>query len=806
MRITSTSYFNNIYGENNKLSQQLFDVNKQISSGQKIQYANEDPGIFIDTLRLDDEVTTLTQVKSSAQNAYKLTTQTDTTVGDIVKTLESIKVKMVNAASGTQSDTSMQAIAKELRGLQNHLMNLANTSIGGQYLFSGTATSQKPIAADGTYQGNDQNMEAFLGAGVKQKYNISGTQLFLGNESQMPREVTTNMPQKSLTDLYPDVMLDPSISRNLAKDTYITGSNTIRDLMGDTDANTTNDAAKTAYFYIQGTRTDGTAFKSKVPMNMTDTVDDLLHKIALAYDPNQANPSTDLVNVSLNAQGQIEISDKKSGSSKLDFHMVGALDFNPAGVDTANVTNIDSLQAGTTNFGNVLDFANPPVPPNPNANGLYIKEFIKSGNNYYTGGAVGGGALAAGGLIINGQDIGAVAVAAGDTNNALVNAINAKTDLTGVIATHSAAGGIVLNSNNGKDIVVTGTDNGALSGVTNGSYNFGALEYDKVFFRSNGAKLSSNVSQIVKSDNSYATESTFLGAVASGATYVDNVVGYTGLNGKVLKMQGNDVNGKAYDIDINLLDAGSTVTINSAQGVAAPVTFNLEDVTGAATVAGKVTYKQIMDVLNMATTNKLPPVTVAAPPLDAYNTAITNANQVGAVTLDYAGRIGFEDKVNIATKASISLNDTNSGNFANTVGSITTFAANDALMIRDPKKDFFAQIEQAIRSVEEGKVRPDGSDSLNPRNIGIQNSIQVIDDLSDHVSRMQTEVGSYSQVFQASSDRTDMLIISTKQLQSDVIDTDVAEATLHMQQLTLNYQALLSNISKVSKLSLVNYL
>ena len=81
MRVTSTSYFNNIYGENNKLNQQLFDVNKQIASGQKIQYAHEDPGVFIDTLRLDNEMTTLSQIKDSAQNAYKVSTQTDTTIG-----------------------------------------------------------------------------------------------------------------------------------------------------------------------------------------------------------------------------------------------------------------------------------------------------------------------------------------------------------------------------------------------------------------------------------------------------------------------------------------------------------------------------------------------------------------------------------------------------------------------------------------------------------------------------------------------------------------------------------------------------
>jgi flagellar hook-associated protein 3 FlgL len=82
----------------------------------------------------------------------------------------------------------------------------------------------------------------------------------------------------------------------------------------------------------------------------------------------------------------------------------------------------------------------------------------------------------------------------------------------------------------------------------------------------------------------------------------------------------------------------------------------------------------------------------------------------------------------------------------------------------------------------------------------------MIDDLTEHVSRLQAESGSYSQVLQSSSDRNSLLIVNSQKLRSEIIDTDIAEATLRMQQLSLNYQAMLSTISKVSKLSLVNYL
>jgi len=64
MRVTNSMYYDNLYGSNNsKLSTKLFDVNKQIASGLKIQYASDNLSIFTETMRLDNEMTTLGQIK-----------------------------------------------------------------------------------------------------------------------------------------------------------------------------------------------------------------------------------------------------------------------------------------------------------------------------------------------------------------------------------------------------------------------------------------------------------------------------------------------------------------------------------------------------------------------------------------------------------------------------------------------------------------------------------------------------------------------------------------------------------------------
>lgn len=710
MRVTAASYFNNIYGENNKLNRQLFDVNKQISSGLKIQYSHENPGVFIDTLRLDDEIATLQQTRNSAQSAYKLSTQTDTTIGEIVKTFESMKIKLVNAANDTNSLGSMDAIAKELRGLQNHLKTLSNTSINGQYIFSGTATAVKPIDADGNYQGNNKNMQASLGSGIKQNYNISGTSLFLGNENKINRTITTNIEQFNLTKLYPTNLQNGLIEQS--QKSYIKTTDTIRDLMGDTDNEATNSPGKLSHFYIQGTRSNGDTFKQKITLDMTAKVDDLLKKISTAY-------GNDQVNATLNSRGQIEVSDKLSGSSKLDFHLVGAVDFGITGIDNADVVNLNQLETvnSSANFDDILS----------GNKTMYIKEFINSG-------------------------------------------------------------------------LTTSDPTVTIQG----------LNYDSYYFNNKGATLSSNVSQIIRGTNEFATASTKLVDV-SGANLIP---------GGSLALKGKNIDGGAYDI---------TITLNTPSSFTDNVSGNTYNIYGAAyndlntngvkeigeglpSNEKEMTYQQLMDITNMALTNSLPTVDTLhvnnPDPLD-YDAAIANANARGKVSLSHDGKLTFNDLIHPVTTATLSLSDTTTNSFFSNVtalGNAFTFQANNAITIRDPKNNMYAQIEEMITSVELGKKYADGTSNSNQRNLGINNSIQMIDDLTDYVSRLQAEAGSNSQVLDSTVSRSDLLIISTKTLRSDVIDTDIAEATLKMQQLSLNYQALLANISKVSKLSLVNYL
>ena len=698
MRVTSNSYYREISASNNKLSDKLFDVNKQISSGQKIQYAYEGTSTFVDTLRLDNEITTLTQTKKSTESGFKFSAQTDSTLNEFTTALDTFKVKLIAAANAANSDTSLDAIAKELRGLQDHLINLANTSINGQYLFSGSATQTRPIDGNGKYLGNDQYMNSFTGSNTSQAYNVPGSDLFLGEESLINRLVVTNVKNENLTTSFSNF----TSTTGSGVLNYITADDTIRDLMGDSDGviDTVNDQH---FFYLRGTQSDGTAFNQKIGMRDDESVGALLQEIGTAYGN---TPTNNVVNVSLNLHGQIVVEDKMNGSSRLEFSLVGASDYTVAGGGAADVNNMTLLDSGESNFKSIINGTSTAVNPN-----LYIKEFSRS----------------------------------------------------------------------------------ALSGASGTIANIEGLIYDRANFTQDSATLSSSTAQILKDGNAYASGATTLSGVAD-LSQLPNV---GTLDGTQLLINGVDTTGTAFTAQIDLNAAGSTFSLDGGTTNFDIFTVNTPR---QAVSADAMTYQQLSGVINMAMTGSIP----AANTTVAYDTALDTASFLGTSYLDDKGRMSFTQKGVTTTSASMAIYDANAGTIGNPA-SVMTFNSNNALEVRDAKTDFFEQIEQMIVSVEDKKLYADGTRG-DVRNVGIENAMQMLDDAQNHIVAQHTTAGANSNALQNAGERVDLLLISTQTLRSDVIDTDLAEASLQLQQLTLNYQAMLSTVGRVSQLSLVNYL
>ena len=834
MRVTQSMYYDNLYGTNNsKLNKELFDVNKQIASGLKIQYASDDVRTFTETMRLDNELTTIGQIKKSTESGYKVADQTDVTLNEFTDLMNRMRTLLIQASNtGSSSTSSQDAISKELRGIEKNLKNLANTSINGQYLFSGSATDRKPISSDGTYNGDDISLNSFVGSRNELKYNITGADLFLGEELGVNREITTNVTNYNLTKEYPK-FTDLTVSGT--QNVPIQESDTIRELMGDNQDARTD--ALDYHFYVSGSKSNGEAISKDITMGANGNVSELLKSIGTLYG-NDANQ--DVVNVSLNQVGEIVIEDKLKGSSKLEFNMTGAVDFNRTdgdgtnnrdNSDAADITSsiyaqsgkIDNLKYGENDFKKILNGTS--LAANSN---LYVKSFVASSytptNSYVTGLKTDVFSMSsevltgdtftfqaqdANGTLIPNPAITATAASDGDYTT-LKNAVETDGNftvsinndvLTFDITAQGAAKGITSSSLTVDNVALTITKSSTMSEVPSDMNN---IVYDRTQFIKDGSSLIASIPQIVKDTNAFASPSTKLSEVADLSQAPGTV---DTLDGTSFRLSGKTISGTVYDVQIDLkstANGGSSFSLDTnGDGIYDDGTYSIFDMSSprAAVDADEMTYQQLLDTMNMVVTNQIPAATNTE---TDYDNAIRDANANGKTYLSSDGKIGFEDINTSDTKAVISLHDVNSGDFSS-VNSVMTFNANNALTIRDPKTDFFKSIDTMIKSVEEYKGYPDSSTG-EQRGTGVEDAVQMMDDLFEHVSNIHSTSGAQSNTLSKSLERVNILEISAMTLRSSTIDTDLAESSLKLTQLSLNYQAMLSTVGKVSQLSLVNYL
>lgn len=849
MRVTFGTKYNQMDYYQNTIQNKLNDTNTKIASGQKIKYGYEDSSIFNQNLKLEYDIHKLTQSIDIANDANTHTLNNDQAMSDISKSMDDFKVKLIQAANDIHSQTSREAIANDLQNIRNHILSVANTAIGGEYIFAGSRVKIKPFNNDGTYNGNNEKLESLIAPDLKSPYNITGKELFLSRDLDKSKSITSNIQQLNKSKLHPSIM-DKLNKTKLGEEVFIKENDTLRDLIGDNDDDTTNDDK--VFFYLRGKRPDGTSFKSKFSFDAAYSnvenatkVKDLLQKIGEAYGNTSDN---EVVNVRLNEWGQIEITEIQSGIGNIEFNLIAA----NANVDDVNT--LHQIGAKVTNFQKnpyLSDFSlSRLVGIKNNYDTRYTSlpvEFITNDNKYATKDTL----LSD----IFGNEATKIAISGkypndnnGNVNNLPVEEFNIEIkdntigDLLKDIEKHFG-GNIKAEISNGKiniiDYNVKSKENDEKEPPFNGESGleimFKAIDnegkeknairngyksnYDKAAFLNNGSSLISNVSQINAINNEIAQYSTKLSEVAAKSIINENYI---------IKIK--DHNGINVEASINFDEDGAYLLLpNKKQGKGnyrIPL-YNPHDRPPAISItkSNEVTYKQLLDAitiamnysnlqekdLQMAQGNSNDGVTQNGK--EAYENILKQSQGNIESIINTDGKIEIKDKIHSVTKMSFMMYNKNSDNFSsealeNGEPSII-LNANNALTIDKPYINFFSQLDSMIDAVRKGIYRPDALDenyNNDLLNIGIQNSITLFDHLKDHIEKNIALNGSYGRLFTNTIQRNEALKVQVEALKSDTIGTDIAETYNKFSQLTNNYNAVLASTSKINQMSLVDFL
>ena len=746
MRITNKL---NTYNSINQVQtgmKNLYKSYNQLSSGLQIQNSYEGAGMYITNARLEYEYATLSQIEDASKLADELMKNTDSTMSEMEKLLTRFKVKVTEAANATQTTASREVIAKELETIRQQIVDLANTSVNGQFLFSGSLTNTKPFDYSGNYYGDDKRLNIVTGDGVKNAYNISGYDLFYKADNDFKKQITTNV---SFTDNRYDLVQDSSKKRYLEgndKISYLIGLNYVKDnskggLEPDKDFEQQPMDFPPTALYVQGVKPDGTSFKSAVLVQPTDTIQGMLDKIGALY----GNTTTSkVVDVSINKSGQIQITDLKQGNTVLDFHAVA---YTPQFENRESLKNaIDDMQAANMSGADLTNqvlnqvFQNgnittPNQPVQVQINGkdynlnLHKTDFIFS-------------------KMTDTQD--------NPANGADYDNVYFETKDNKVIGNVSQ----VL-----KDGGAYATDSTKLSEVATGDLANTTLNL-KVSSRAGrtyDVTINLGTSTVSYQNGNPPQTITFPIMHTDPTTLNSGVVTPTN---EITYRQLNDIIGLFAD------DRQPTATI--------PTNNNQIDANGYNTLSQAFATSRVSVNVDMD-----------------YKGRITVTDRLSAGTNIKIALTDSQSGVFPAPPLTTTAQTT--------TGSALSFSANNALIIDEPHNDLINDLETMIQAVRYGYVRADSTGAY-PRNTGMQGALERLDHLNEHIIKQRTIIGADQKAMSDTKKKVMTLKVNVKSTQNEVIGADLPEVYSQLMQQQLTYQAALKASTTLSQLSLLNYM
>lgn len=745
MRITNKL---NTYNSINQVQtgmKNLYKSYNQLSSGLQIQNSYEGAGMYITNARLEYEYATLSQIEDASKLADELMKNTDSTMSEMEKLLTRFKVKVTEAANATQTTTSREVIAKELETIRQQIVDLANTSVNGQFLFSGSLTNTKPFDYSGNYYGDDKRLNIVTGDGVKNAYNISGYDLFYKADNDFKKQITTNV---SFTDNRFDLVQNEDKTRYLEgndKISYLIGLNYVKDnsnggLEWDKDFEQQPMDFPPTALYVQGVKPDGTSFKSAVLVQHTDTIQGMLDKIGALY----GNTSTSkVVDVSINKSGQIQITDLKQGNTVLDFHAVA---FTPQFENRESLKNaINDMMNGEQLTNQVLQVLNGNITtPTPN-------QPVK--------------------VTINGKDY---------------NLNLHQTDFIFSKMTDTES-----NDANGADydnVYFETKNNKVIGNVSQVLKDGGAYATD-----------STKLSEVATGDLANTTLNLKVSSRA-GNTYDVTINLGTSTVSYTPQAGGNPVTFPIMHTDPTTLNSGVVTPTNE-------ITYRqLNDIIGLFADDRQPTAT-ITPNNNQIATNDYNTLSQAF--ATSRVSVNVDMDYKGRITVTDRLSAGTKIKIALTdSRSGVFPNPPNNNlttTATTTTGSALSFSANNALIIDEPHNDLINDLETMIQAVRYGYVRADSTGAY-PRNTGMQGALERLDHLNEHIIKQRTIIGADQKAMSDTKKKVMTLKVNVKSTQNEVIGADLPEVYSQLMQQQLTYQAALKASTTLSQLSLLNYM
>ena len=191
MRIsTQMMYEQNMRGITDSQSRWL-SYGEQMSTGKRVNRPSDDPIAASQAIVLSQSQSQNSQFALARTFATQKVSLEDNVLAQVNSAISSVREKLVYASNGTLNDDDRLALATDIQGIRDQLMNLANTTDGnGRFIFAGYKTESAPFdSVTGEYRGGAEAITQQVDTARNMAISHTGQQIFesiTSNAEQLP--------------------------------------------------------------------------------------------------------------------------------------------------------------------------------------------------------------------------------------------------------------------------------------------------------------------------------------------------------------------------------------------------------------------------------------------------------------------------------------------------------------------------------------------------------------------------------------------------------------------------------------------
>ena len=209
IRVTDSYLSKILVGDLNRSLGYMLKQQRMAGSMRRVNSFADDPRAVGTIQRYNALISNNSEYSKNVTRSRIIVDGTDVALQNISEVLADVRVVTMRESSALGTAQSMSTTVVEVENLVNRLMDVLNTTVEGNYLFSGQSTSTPPFVRSGSavvYQGNDREIRSRTGPNSTMAVNIPGN-VFMGSQSSALGGQTDMAPRLQATTQLADLDL-----------------------------------------------------------------------------------------------------------------------------------------------------------------------------------------------------------------------------------------------------------------------------------------------------------------------------------------------------------------------------------------------------------------------------------------------------------------------------------------------------------------------------------------------------------------------------------------------------------------------